>query len=172
MTQAKQFGESWSYIRDFQNRGVSQDDARELLHITRIEFAPPSRAHVKRLKRERPTVLTLKRRDPLPDAAHVAYNQRDRDAKAIVRLLKPDFKTPMATRCPNPRKPYVHVPAPLPKSEREHDARQAETNSRTALRRDHLVALGKCRRNLLSAKLSLEILEIFGDFDKYLEAIS
>lgn len=53
MAQSDQFHESFAYIRD-NARAVRPDDVYALAEAR--EFAPPSRAHIKRIERVRPTV--------------------------------------------------------------------------------------------------------------------
>jgi hypothetical protein len=84
MTQAAEFGEAWGFIRDFGNRGISERDANDLHHICNVEFAPASKAHVKRIKRARPMItLTVKPRE-VADPARLAHNRIDQH----LRLFK------------------------------------------------------------------------------------
>lgn len=89
ITQSRHIGEQWTQVRDNLDRGISRDDARELLHITKIEFQPPSKAHLKRLRRDRP-VIVVKSRKPAPDKPqNRALNATRSRALDIVAINNP-----------------------------------------------------------------------------------
>lgn len=54
MAQSEQFHEVWAYLRDHA-KPVVPDDVGQLAEVR--EQKPPSRAHVKRIKRVRPAVV-------------------------------------------------------------------------------------------------------------------
>lgn len=56
-----------------------------------VEYVPPSKAHMKRLKRARPEVVTSHKRKPIPQVKRRAFN-RERDVVLdIVAILRPNF---------------------------------------------------------------------------------
>lgn len=88
-TQSRHIGEQWSHIRDYQSRGISEDDARELFHIAQVEFQPPSKAHLKRLTRPRPLVLHKRPEKPRDKPEVRAHNAARAKALDIVAINNP-----------------------------------------------------------------------------------
>ena len=89
-TQSAHIGEAWSHCRD-NAKGVSAEDGRELFHITKVEYLPPSKAHIKRLKRARPDVVTSHKRKPIPQVKRRAFNRERETVLDIVAILRPNF---------------------------------------------------------------------------------
>jgi hypothetical protein len=167
-TQSSEFGKLWGVSRDVLNVGVSERDNRELFHITQVEYAPPSKAHLKRLARVRAIVEQRRISAKQPDPVRLEYNERDMFIKTVARAIRPDYKTPIATREPNPVRSVPHIEKQMP-----GDEERRERIARQNLRRDHLIALGRASKPMLSAKHSVEIHELWdGDFTAYLQEIA
>jgi hypothetical protein len=154
MTQAAVIGEVWSHIRDTQF-GETEKSANELRHICRLEFEPPSKAHLKRVKRPRPVVVTLKPREP-DLSARQHYNHVGRDALDIVAILRPNY---VALKRGQLRGPIERAPAlpvtpkpvePALTSFADITAKSRAENRATmrALRSDYMIERGRTTRSL------------------------
>lgn len=84
MSQSEQFGEAWAYLRD-NARPVVPDDVYYLREI-RADM-PPSRAHIKRLKKSRPEIVPTKPRGTSCATARLRANEAAAHGRAIADLL-------------------------------------------------------------------------------------
>lgn len=173
-TQSSQFGENWSHIRDTA-KGISEDDGRELFHITKVEFQPPSKAKRKRIARaqNQPAFVLKKRKLPSPKIAEARLrdNQSRKTADAVVRILRPHFKKQDTSKPRERRQAYVfsakHSDSVAPElGPKRQDA------IRHNRRRQHLVELGKMTHTRFDVlKYALEIAELFGTHREYFNRV-
>lgn len=84
MSQSEQFGEAWAYVRDHA-RPVIQDDVY-FLDGARADM-PPSKAHVRRLKRLRPEVVPDQPRGTASHERRLHINQAAAYGRGIADLL-------------------------------------------------------------------------------------
>jgi hypothetical protein len=125
MGQGEYWGDVWAKIRDT-GKPVVPDDVFYLRELR--EERAPSKAHVRRLLRERPAVVPARPdRNPDPDGARARQNY----ARSFARRLRPDnaqITTPResirATRDPvqvkAEAKPLKHLSDPALKARRDH----------------------------------------------------
>ena len=93
MGQSEQFHEQWAYLRD-NARPVVPDDVFDLRAVR--EFQPPSKAHVKRLERVRPTV-TIRSERPKPECARRRELAKAQSIGiALDKRMRPNFHAPAA----------------------------------------------------------------------------
>lgn len=176
-TQSRHIGEQWSHIRDHQSRGISESDARELFHITRVEYQPPSKAHLKRLKRER-LAVTVARRMPPRDKPEVrAHNATRAKALDIVAINNPHKAAARLGRlsemfsAKHTVHPFVQSkPAPTPAKPAEPSALPSWRRNRR--QREHLIALERMTGRNWKPNLeqACDIFALFGSYKAFIAA--
>lgn len=164
-TQASQFGENFAYVRD-NYKGVSESDARELFHICQVEYLPPSKAHIKRLKRRRPLVLKSRPTPPKPQKA-AAITKAAAQGRAIAAINSPNIVK--ANRDAIPAREIVR-PHVFSAKHRPLMGPKRESAMKDNAKRNFYVTLGKgrvysqYRPDLDSA---CEIFRLFGSWKAY-----
>jgi hypothetical protein len=128
MGQSEQFHEQWAYLRDHA-KPIVPDDVFDLRAVR--EFQPPSKAHLKRIARERPAVTPLRDRPKLSDGQRERINSALRYGHAVERFHRPNKFLPAQPL------PYVR-PAPIepgaPRVAADHAERRNECLLREAAR--------------------------------------
>lgn len=169
-TQSSQFGESWAYVRD-NAVGVSANDGRELFHITKVEFLPPSKAHLKRLSRARPISTPIRRKPTPENPSFVALNHRRCLALNILAINSPNKaeiirnrgKTSEQPARPSP--PFVPKASPSPSSTTEAISWRRNENQKR-----HLLAMAKLRKpRPLTLDQLCDVFALFGNYANFLQ---
>jgi len=84
MTQAESYADLWTQHRDYW-KPCTPDDIHGLREDR--EFEPPSRAHRKRLARDRPEVTVARPAPPVDQSARLRINQASAHGARIKALL-------------------------------------------------------------------------------------
>lgn len=178
-TQSGQIGEQWSHIRDFQDRGISRDDGRELFHITKVEFQAPSKAHLKRLARPRPMVVVKRRAAPVAKPQNERFNAVRAQALEIVAINNPHAaakrlgKLSQMFSAKHPSHPFVPAkPQAAPVAKPRDPDCAVPAWRRDSNQRNHLIALEKMlyRPFVPTLDQCCDIFAIFGSYDNFLAA--
>lgn len=123
--QSDQFHEVWAYLRD-NAKPVQPHDVYDLRVVREQE--PPSKAHIKRLTRERPVVVIARRKAPADTSARAHQIEAVNLGRKVRKMLQPNKFAPAAPKPytrPMPRPPMVSAPKPIdPESGQKRMKRQ------------------------------------------------
>lgn len=131
-TQCENWAAPWAHLRDHA-KPIAPRDVDELREVR--EMLPPSKAHIKRLQRERPVVVVAKPKVSRPDGQRLAHVEMQAVRKSVL-VAAGQARKPYVAH-PLPRKPLPDVP---PSSPASADKTFIANNK---AERDHMVALSK-----------------------------